>query len=134
MLSAPNTFDFKDEIKAAGGIWDREAKAWLMPSREVMAPLEAKMRAARYQASDERERQFAESRRAAEQQRQDQPDQPASLKQVDYAWKLVRKLFESDYGTFTTLGLQGTTQGELTKMGSRRISSLIDAIRDELEG
>jgi len=134
VLSAPNTFDFKDEIKAAGGIWDREAKAWLMPSREVMAPLEAKMRAARYQASDERERQFAESRRAAEQQRQDQPDQPASLKQVDYAWKLVRKLFESDYGTFTTLGLQGTTQGELTKMGSRRISSLIDAIRDELEG
>ena len=39
VVSGPKTFQYKEIIKAAGGIWDSWEKQWLVPSREIATKL-----------------------------------------------------------------------------------------------
>lgn len=43
MVSGPKTFQYKEIIKAAGGIWDSWEKQWLMPTQEIKQKLDAYM-------------------------------------------------------------------------------------------
>ena len=36
VLKGKGTYEARDEIKAAGGIWDKMQKAWLMPDQKAM--------------------------------------------------------------------------------------------------
>ena len=38
-----NTYPIKEEVKEAGGIWDKHEKAWLMPDQEALDARNARM-------------------------------------------------------------------------------------------
>lgn len=56
----------------------------------------------------------------------------ASTKQVNYAWSLMQKLRNEDYGTFTTYGYNFVSSEYLRKMSSAGISSMINHLRREV--
>lgn len=41
LILVGNTFAIKDQIKAAGGIWDRDTKAWLVPDEQTLQDMTA---------------------------------------------------------------------------------------------
>ena len=55
-----------------------------------------------------------------------------SIKQIDYALSLARKVTQEDYGAATTYGWHRLTRSDLEKMSSRDVSTLIDQIKKEV--
>jgi len=57
-----------------------------------------------------------------------------SPKQVEFAFKLIRRLAQDDYGSFTTFGLQDIkSERDLEKMSADAVSRIIDIVKQELE-
>jgi hypothetical protein len=118
-----NTYAIREQIKAAGGVWDRYEKAWLMPSRDAMQRMKTLMHSAR---APQGQAGFTGS--------QKQPSTRApSPKQVNYAMSLIERLKRDDYGTFTTYGYQTASHEKLSKMSAADVSAIIDHIRDEMQ-
>lgn len=51
LVLSGNTYSVKDQIKQAGGIWDRDQKAWLMPDAASLSTMQAAMPARQSQYS-----------------------------------------------------------------------------------
>jgi hypothetical protein len=133
LIVSGNTFPIKDEIKRLGGVWDRYEREWLVPDKKTAEALRGLMggkdtRTPGQAAWDT----YSSLPEGTSPVSQASKSKPASPKQVSYAMRLVGQLKESDFGTFTTFGLQGTTEKGLAKMSSSEISSMIDFLRDEL--
>jgi len=116
-----NTFAFREQIKAAGGVWDRLEKCWLMPDAESKHRIERAI-------IENQSRQRA----APSAPRTDVEERTASERQVGYAWQLINRLRQEDYGTFTTYGYQGLSLEGLKKKSANDVSAIIDHLRDEL--
>lgn len=114
-----NTYPIKEVIKAAGGVWDRYKKEWLVPDKEVLGKLQVLM-----QATPAKQKAASSSIPSS--------GGKATPKQVNYAMKLIKKLEQEDYGTFTTFGYQNTTTNELAKLTKKQMSDMIDSLRSEL--
>jgi hypothetical protein len=112
------TYPIKEEIKQAGGVWDREAKAWLMPDAESMRAMKDKIATL--------------DRQSASVSRPTPAPRKASPRQVNYALSLIRRLREDDYGTFTTFGFQHVTREKLEGYSAADVSGMIAHLREEI--
>lgn len=114
-----NTYPYKEEIKKAGGVWDRYEKRWLMPDRESIEKMQALMRggARKEQRSPQRSTSSSPT---------------ATPKQVGYAMSLINRIVSEDIGTATTYGYQSVRRKDLEGMSRRDVSGIIDHLRSEL--
>lgn len=64
LILTGNTFPVKDKIKALGGIWDGQRKAWLMPNADKLAKAKALLPSSNT-ASNSRSSSYSRPRRWA---------------------------------------------------------------------
>lgn len=106
-----NTYPHREAIKAAGGVWDRIEKVWLMPDKESMSKMVAKMNAP-----------------SAVHENDSAGRTVASDNQVSYAMSLIHRLGSSWHDYSDT---PAPTRSELATWTSKEIGELISGLKSE---